>query len=136
MKKLGFAGKLAQAFILSKLTPLLVLASLLLGGFATLSLLFLLTLRLSGVLPALTVPRRLQHWATAGLLLVMSGIAVLVVRSISQPLEASVRLFNQLAASKQIAHRNQRNARGRVCESWRHVRQVSMLASNNIMGAR
>ena len=35
MKKLGFAGKLAQAFILSKLTPLLVLASLLLGGFAT-----------------------------------------------------------------------------------------------------
>ena len=35
MKKLGFSGKLAQAFILSKLTPLLVIASLLLGGFAT-----------------------------------------------------------------------------------------------------
>ena len=33
----------------------------LLGGFATLSLLFLLTLRLSGVLPALIVPERLAN---------------------------------------------------------------------------
>jgi heme A synthase len=48
----------------------------LLGGFATLSLLFLLTLRLSGVLPALIVPKRLQYWATAGLLLVIGQIAL------------------------------------------------------------
>jgi cytochrome c oxidase assembly protein subunit 15 len=58
-----------------KLWPQVVTGHLL-GGFATLSLLFLLTLRLSGVLPALTVPRRLQHWATAGLLLVIGQIAL------------------------------------------------------------
>ena len=58
-----------------KLWPQVVTGHLL-GGFATLSLLFLLTLRLSGVLPALTVPKRLQHWATAGLLLVIVQIAL------------------------------------------------------------
>ncbi|MCP2229575.1 cytochrome c oxidase assembly protein subunit 15 [Pseudomonas silensiensis] len=58
-----------------KLWPQVVTGHLL-GGFATLSLLFLLTLRLSGVLPALTVPRHLQHWATAGLLLVILQIAL------------------------------------------------------------
>ncbi|MBV4486188.1 COX15/CtaA family protein [Pseudomonas sp. SWRI153] len=58
-----------------KLWPQVVTGHLL-GGFATLSLLFLLTLRLSGVLPALTVPRRLQYWATAGLLLVIGQIAL------------------------------------------------------------
>ncbi|WP_191489233.1 COX15/CtaA family protein [Pseudomonas sp. FEN] len=58
-----------------KLWPQVVTAHLL-GGFATLSLLFLLTLRLSGVLPALAVPRRLQRWATAGLLLVILQIAL------------------------------------------------------------
>ncbi|EJM13901.1 hypothetical protein required for cytochrome oxidase assembly [Pseudomonas sp. GM21] len=58
-----------------KLWPQVVTGHLL-GGFATLSLLFLLTLRLSGVLPALTVPRRLQYWATAGLLLVILQIAL------------------------------------------------------------
>ncbi len=52
-----------------KLWPQVVTGHLL-GGFATLGLLFLLTLRLSGVLPPLTVPRRLQCWATAELLLV------------------------------------------------------------------
>ncbi|QXI28640.1 COX15/CtaA family protein [Pseudomonas vanderleydeniana] len=58
-----------------KLWPQVVTGHLL-GGFATLSLLFLLTLRLSGVLPALAVPRRLQRWATAGLLLVILQIAL------------------------------------------------------------
>ncbi|MGE8152096.1 COX15/CtaA family protein [Pseudomonas vancouverensis] len=58
-----------------KLWPQVVTGHLL-GGFATLSLLFLLTLRLSGMVPALTVPRRLQHWATAGLLLVIGQIAL------------------------------------------------------------
>src|SRR5471030_1597946 len=58
-----------------KLWPQVVTAHLL-GGVATLSLLFLLTLRLSGVLPALTVPKRLQYWATAGLLLVILQIAL------------------------------------------------------------
>ncbi|VVM94997.1 Heme A synthase [Pseudomonas fluorescens] len=58
-----------------KLWPQVVTGHLL-GGFATLSLLFLLTLRLSAVLPALTVPRRLQHWATAALLLVIGQIAL------------------------------------------------------------
>lgn len=58
-----------------KLWPQVVTGHLL-GGFATLSLLFLLTLRLSGVLPALTVPKRLQSWATAGLLLVIGQIAL------------------------------------------------------------
>ncbi|MDR9751252.1 COX15/CtaA family protein [Pseudomonas sp. SZMC_28357] len=58
-----------------KLWPQVVTGHLL-GGFATLSLLFLLTLRLSGVLPALTVPKRLQYWATAGLLLVILQIAL------------------------------------------------------------
>lgn len=53
-----------------KLWPQVVTGHLL-GGFATLSLLFLLTLRLSGVLPALVVPKRLQYWATAGLVLVI-----------------------------------------------------------------
>src|SRR5919108_3470966 len=36
MEKLGFAGKIAKAFITSKLTPLIVLASLLLGLYAVL----------------------------------------------------------------------------------------------------
>lgn len=58
-----------------KLWPQVVTGHLL-GGFATLSLLFLLTLRLSGVLPALTVPKSLQNWATAGLLLVILQIAL------------------------------------------------------------
>ena len=58
-----------------KLWPQVVTAHLL-GGFATLSLLFLLTLRLSGVLPALAVPKRLQRWATAGLMLVIAQIAL------------------------------------------------------------
>ena len=42
----------------------------------TRQLLFLLTLRLSGVLPALIVPKRLQYWATAGLVLVIGQIAL------------------------------------------------------------
>jgi len=58
-----------------KLWPQVVTGHLL-GGFATLSLLFLLTLRLSGVLPALAVPRRLQRWATAGLVLAIMQIAL------------------------------------------------------------
>lgn len=58
-----------------KLWPQVVTGHLL-GGFATLSLLFLLTLRLSGVLPALIVPKRLQYWATAGLVLVIGQIAL------------------------------------------------------------
>ncbi|KAF1033385.1 MAG: Heme A synthase [Pseudomonas sp.] len=58
-----------------KLWPQVVTGHLL-GGFATLSLLFLLTLRLSGVLPALIVPRRLQYWVTAGLVLVIGQIAL------------------------------------------------------------
>ena len=58
-----------------KLWPQVVTGHLL-GGFATLSLLFLLTLRLSGVLPALAVPRRLQGWATAGLVLAIVQIAL------------------------------------------------------------
>ena len=58
-----------------KLWPQVVTAHLL-GGFATLSLLFLLTLRLSGWLPALAIPRRLQRWATAGLVLVILQIAL------------------------------------------------------------
>ncbi|MCB1653633.1 MAG: COX15/CtaA family protein [Pseudomonadales bacterium] len=58
-----------------KLWPQVVTGHLL-GGFATLSLLFLLTLRLSGVLPALAIPRRLQRWATAGLVLAIMQIAL------------------------------------------------------------
>lgn len=58
-----------------KLWPQVVTGHLL-DGFATLSLLFLLTLRLSGVLPALAVPRRLQRWATAGLVLAIVQIAL------------------------------------------------------------
>ena len=58
-----------------KLWPQVVTAHLM-GGFATLSLLFLLTLRLSGWLPALAIPRRLQRWATAGLVLVILQIAL------------------------------------------------------------
>jgi multidrug efflux pump subunit AcrB len=34
MEKLGFAGKIAKAFISSKLTPLIVIASILMGIFA------------------------------------------------------------------------------------------------------
>lgn len=58
-----------------KLWPQVVTAHLM-GGFASLSLLFLLTLRLSGWLPALAIPRRLQRWATAGLVLVIIQIAL------------------------------------------------------------
>lgn len=58
-----------------KLWPQVVTAHLM-GGFATLSMLFLLTLRLSGWLPALAIPRRLQRWATAGLVLVILQIAL------------------------------------------------------------
>lgn len=58
-----------------KLWPQVVTAHLM-GGFATLSLLFLLTLRLSGWLPALAIPRRLQRWTTAGLVLVIIQIAL------------------------------------------------------------
>lgn len=54
-----------------------VVTSHLLGGFTTLSLLFLLTLRLSGQLPALTrLPRRLRLWARVGLVLVIGQIAL------------------------------------------------------------
>ena len=64
-----------------KLWPQVVTGHLL-GGFATLSLLFLLTLRLSGVLPALAIPRRLQRWATAGL-----GFTVLPMMYCEQELQ-------------------------------------------------
>jgi heme a synthase len=59
-----------------KLWPQVVTAHLL-GGFATLSLLFLLTLRLSGRLPLLpTLPARLRGLAALGLLLVIGQIAL------------------------------------------------------------
>ena len=66
---------LMRVLVTLKLWPQVVTGHLL-GGFATLSLLFLLTLRLSGVLPALIVPKRLQYWATAGLVLVIGQIAL------------------------------------------------------------
>lgn len=58
-----------------KLWPQVVTAHLL-GGFATLSLLFLLTLRLSGRFPALAVPGRLRALAAGALLLVIGQIAL------------------------------------------------------------
>lgn len=59
-----------------KLWPQVVTAHLL-GGFATLSLLFLLTLRLSGRLPLLPrLPARLRGLAALGLLLVIGQIAL------------------------------------------------------------
>lgn len=58
-----------------KLWPQVVTAHLL-GGFATLSLLFLLTLRLSGRFPPLDVTPRLRALAVAALLLVIGQIAL------------------------------------------------------------
>ncbi|MGE8496899.1 MAG: COX15/CtaA family protein [Pseudomonas sp.] len=58
-----------------KLWPQIVTAHLL-GGFATLSLLFLLTLRLSGRFPALQMPARLRALAAGALLLVIGQIAL------------------------------------------------------------
>jgi cytochrome c oxidase assembly protein subunit 15 len=58
-----------------KLWPQVVTAHLL-GGFATLSLLFLLTLRLSGRVPPLDVTPRLRALAAAALLLVIGQIAL------------------------------------------------------------
>lgn len=58
-----------------KLWPQVVTAHLL-GGFATLSLLFLLTLRLSGRFPPLDVTPRLRALAAAALLLVIGQIAL------------------------------------------------------------
>lgn len=53
-----------------------VVTSHLLGGFATLSLLLLLTLRLSGALVALRLPRSLRRLAGLGLLLVILQVAL------------------------------------------------------------
>ncbi|MNZ55434.1 Heme A synthase [compost metagenome] len=58
-----------------KLWPQVVTAHLL-GGFTTLALLFLLSLRLSGALPALTLPRPLRALAAAALALVIGQIAL------------------------------------------------------------
>lgn len=60
-----------------QLWPQIVTAHLL-GGFATLSLLFLLCLRLSGHLPALPapIPRRVRRFAFAAMLLVIGQIAL------------------------------------------------------------
>lgn len=58
-----------------KLWPQVVTAHLL-GGFATLGLLFLLTLRLSGALPPLAVPARLRVLAALALLAVIGQIAL------------------------------------------------------------
>ena len=58
-----------------KLWPQVVTAHLL-GGFATLGLLFLLTLRLSGALPPLAVPARLRVLAALALLAVVGQIAL------------------------------------------------------------
>jgi len=58
-----------------KLWPQVVTAHLL-GGFATLSLLFLLTLRLCGRFAAVTVPGRLRALAAGALLLVIGQIAL------------------------------------------------------------
>ena len=58
-----------------KLWPQVVTAHLL-GGFATLSLLFLLTLGLSARFPPLAIPRRLRALAAGALLLVIGQIAL------------------------------------------------------------
>ena len=58
-----------------KLWPQVVTAHLL-GGFATLSLLFLLSLRLSGRFPAQVVPSALRYLAGAALILVIGQIAL------------------------------------------------------------
>jgi len=58
-----------------KLWPQVVTAHLL-GGFATLSLLFLLSLRLSGGIPAQQVPTLLRWLAAFGLILVIGQIAL------------------------------------------------------------
>jgi len=58
-----------------KLWPQVVTAHLL-GGFATLSLLLLLTLRLSGAFAPLALPARLRQLALLGLLLVIGQIAL------------------------------------------------------------
>ncbi|NBA96965.1 COX15/CtaA family protein [Pseudomonas sp. R5(2019)] len=59
-----------------KLWPQVVTAHLL-GGFAILSLLFLLSLRLSGAFqPLADLPLRLRRWAALGLLLVIGQIAL------------------------------------------------------------
>ncbi len=58
-----------------KLWPQVVTAHLL-GGFATLGLLFLLTLRLSAALPPLAVPARLRALAALALLAVVGQIAL------------------------------------------------------------
>ncbi|UVJ44101.1 COX15/CtaA family protein [Pseudomonas sp. LS1212] len=59
-----------------KLWPQVVTAHLL-GGFATLSLLFLLSLRLSGAFAPLPgLPLRVRRWAALGLLLVIGQIAL------------------------------------------------------------
>lgn len=69
----------------------------------------------------------------AGLLLVMSGIAVLVVRSISQPLEASVHLFNQLAASKEMGLRLDEQGQDELSSLSRAFNQV-LLSFNQALG--
>lgn len=58
-----------------KLWPQVVTAHLL-GGFTTLALLFLLSLRLSGALPALALPAGLRRLAAAALALVIGQIAL------------------------------------------------------------
>lgn len=58
-----------------KLWPQVVTAHLL-GGFTTLALLFLLSLRLSGALPALDLPAGLRRLAAAALALVIGQIAL------------------------------------------------------------
>lgn len=58
-----------------KLWPQVVTAHLL-GGFTTLALLFLLSLRLSGALPALGLPASLRRLAAAALALVIGQIAL------------------------------------------------------------
>ncbi|MDU9396296.1 COX15/CtaA family protein [Pseudomonas sp. zfem003] len=58
-----------------KLWPQVVTAHLL-GGFTTLALLFLLSLRLSGALPALGLPAGLRRLAAAALVLVIGQIAL------------------------------------------------------------
>ncbi|MDH4655795.1 COX15/CtaA family protein [Pseudomonas sp. BN606] len=58
-----------------QLWPQVVTAHLL-GGFTTLSLLLLLSLRLSNAFPALALPARLRRWAALGLALVIGQIAL------------------------------------------------------------
>lgn len=58
-----------------KLWPQVVTAHLL-GGFTTLALLFLLSLRLSGAFAPLQLPARLRYLATLGLLLVIGQVAL------------------------------------------------------------